>query len=231
MACIVGGAVRIPGSVAFGKFYRKRLHFGLGRPYFWLTWIPSPFALPTIVLMPSSDAIHLTETVTLDSPLGPLILAATERGLSGVWFMDQRHVPSEALRKSWRPNPNNTVLQSATTQLRAYFSGQFRPFDLPLDLSAGTAFQQSVWQALLRIPLGQTLSYGAMAQHINKPSASRAVGAAVGRNPISIVVPCHRILGAGGQMTGYAGGLWRKEALLTLEGRLMPTSPSVSTGS
>lgn len=231
MACIVGGAVRIPGSVAFGKFYRKRLHFGLGRPHFWLTWIPSPFVLPNIVLMPSSDAIHLTETVSLDSPLGPLILAATERGLSGVWFMDQRYVPSEALRKSWRPNPNNTVLQSASTQLMAYFSGQFRSFDLPLDLSAGTAFQQSVWQALLRIPLGQTLSYGAMAQHINKPSASRAVGAAVGRNPISIVVPCHRILGAGGQMTGYAGGLWRKEALLTLEGRLTPTSPSVSTGS
>lgn len=181
--------------------------------------------------MPSSDALHLTETVSLDSPLGPLVLAATERGLSGVWFMDQRYVPSEALRKSWRPNPNNTVLQSATTQLMAYFSGRFRPFDLPLDLSAGTAFQQSVWQALLRIPLGQTLSYGAMAQHINKPSASRAVGAAVGRNPISIVVPCHRVLSAEGQMTGYAGGLWRKEALLTLEGRLMPTSPSVSTGS
>ena len=223
--------MRIPGSVAFGKFYRKRLRFGLGRPHFWLTWIPSPFVLPNIVLMPSSDALHLTETVSLDSPLGPLVLAATERGLSGVWFMDQRYVPSEALRKSWRPNPNNTVLQSATTQLMAYFSGQFRPFDLPLDLSAGTAFQQSVWQALLRIPLGQTLSYGAMAQRINKPSASRAVGAAVGRNPISIVVPGHRILGAEGQMTGYAGGLWRKEALLTLEGRLMPTSPSVSTGS
>ncbi len=223
--------MRIPGSVAFAKFYRKRLHFGLGRPYFWLTWTPSPFALTTIVLMSSSDAIHLTETVTLDSPLGPLILASTERGLSGVWFMDQRYAPSEALRLSWRPNPNNAVLQSATTQLMAYFSGRFRPFDLPLDLSAGTAFQQSVWQALLRIPLGQTLSYGAMAQRINKPSASRAVGAAVGRNPISIVVPCHRILGAGGQMTGYAGGLRRKEALLTLEGRLTPTSPSVSTGS
>jgi methylated-DNA-[protein]-cysteine S-methyltransferase len=145
--------------------------------------------------------------------------------------MDQRYVPSEALRLSWHLNPNNAVLQSATTQLLAYFSGRFRPFDLPLDLSAGTAFQQTVWQALLHIPLGQTLSYGAMAQQINKPSASRAVGAAVGRNPISIVVPCHRVLGAEGQMTGYAGGLWRKEALLTLEGRLMPTSPSVSTGS
>ncbi len=175
--------------------------------------------------------MNLTETVTLDSPLGALILAATERGLSGVWFTDQRHIPSEAVRQSWRPNPNNVVLQSAATQLMAYLSGRWRPFDLPLDFTAGTAFQQMVWQSLLRIPLGKTLSYGAMAQHLNKPSASRAVGAAVGRNPISIVVPCHRVLGARGQMTGYAGGLWRKEALLTLESHLTPTSPPVSTGS
>jgi methylated-DNA-[protein]-cysteine S-methyltransferase len=175
--------------------------------------------------------MNLTETDTLDSPLGPLILAATERGLSGVWFMDQRHIPSAALRHSWRPNTNNAVLLSAATQLTAYFSGRLRPFDLALDLSAGTAFQQSVWQALLHIPVGQTLSYGAIADLLNKPSASRAVGAAVGRNPISIVVPCHRVLGAGGQMTGYAGGLWRKEALLTLEGHLTPASSSVSTGS
>ena len=181
--------------------------------------------------MPLSNAMDLTETHTLDSPLGPLILAATERGLCGVWFVDQRHLPGAALRQTWRPNPNNAVLQSASSQLTAYFSGRLHLFDLTLDLSAGTAFQQAVWQALLRIPLGQTLSYGTLAQHLSKPSASRAVGAAVGRNPISIVVPCHRVLGAGGQMTGYAGGLWRKEALLTLEGHLTPTRPSVSTGS
>jgi methylated-DNA-[protein]-cysteine S-methyltransferase len=218
-------------SVAFGKLYRKRLYFGFCGPHFWLTWSPSPFVLPDIVLMPSSDAMNFTETDTLDSPLGPLILAATVRGLSGVWFMDQRHIPSAALRHSWRPNPNNAVLLRAATQLTAYFSGRLRPFDLALDLSAGTAFQQSVWQALLHIPVGQTLSYGAIAELLNKPSASRAVGAAVGRNPISIVVPCHRVLGAGEQMTGYAGGLWRKEALLTLEGHLTPASSSVSTGS
>lgn len=180
--------------------------------------------------MPRRDVMNLTETHTLDSPLGPLLLAATPRGLCGVWFVAQRHMPSAAHQASWQPNPDNPLLQDTATQLAAYFSGRLRQFDLPLDLSTGTAFQQAVWQALSQIPLGQTLSYGAMALHLNKPSASRAVGAAVGRNPISIVVPCHRVLGAAGQMTGYAGGLWRKEALLTLEGHLPPTNPSVSAG-
>lgn len=174
--------------------------------------------------------MNLTETHTLGSPLGPVLLAATPRGLCGVWFADQRHMPSAARQETWRPNPNNPLLQDTATQLAAYFSGRLRQFELPLDLTEGTAFQQAVWHALLGIPMGQTLSYGAMALHLNKPSASRAVGAAVGRNPISIVVPCHRVLGAGGQMTGYAGGLWRKEALLTLEGHLVPASPSVSAG-
>jgi methylated-DNA-[protein]-cysteine S-methyltransferase len=94
---------------------------------------------------------------------------------------------------------------------------------LPLDLQCGTSFQQAVWQALLRIPAGQTQSYGQLAQHIDKPSAVRAVGAAVGRNPISLLVPCHRIVGANGQLTGYAGGLWRKENLLQREHALAAT--------
>jgi methylated-DNA-[protein]-cysteine S-methyltransferase len=89
---------------------------------------------------------------------------------------------------------------------------------MPLDLSTGTAFQQAVWQALLTIPLGSTQSYGDLARRLDNPKAVRAVGAAVGRNPVSIILPCHRILGAGGQLTGYAGGLWRKQALLKLEG-------------
>ena len=102
--------------------------------------------------------------------------------------------------------------------MHAYFAGQLRAFDVPLDLSAGTPFQQSVWAALLNIPSGQSQSYGDLARHLNNPKAVRAVGAAVGRNPVGIIVPCHRILGAGGQLTGYAGGLWRKQALLKLEG-------------
>ena len=112
---------------------------------------------------------------------------------------------------------SNGLLRSAAQQLQAYFEGETDGFDLPLDLTAGTAFQQSVWQALLGVPSGQTQSYGDLARLLNKPKAVRAVGAAVGRNPVSIIVPCHRILGAGGQLTGYAGGLWRKQALLKLE--------------
>lgn len=180
--------------------------------------------------MPCCDVMNLTETHTLDSPLGPLLLAATPRGLCGVWFEAQRHLPTAARQASWQPNPDNPLLQDTATQIAAYFAGRLRQFDLPLDLSTGTAFQQAVWQALSHIPLGQTLNYGAIAQHLNKPSAARAVGAAVGRNPISIVVPCHRVLGAAGQMTGFAGGLWRKEALLSLEGHLPPSSPAVAAG-
>ena len=157
-------------------------------------------------------------THSLASPLGPMTLAASAQGLCGVWFEDQRHGPSPATMQSWTSAPTDPVLQEAAQQLQAYFSGQRQPFDVPLDLSHGTAFQQSVWQALLQIGCGHSQSYGDLAKRLNNPKAVRAVGAAVGRNPISIIVPCHRILGAGGQLTGYAGGLWRKEALLRLEG-------------
>lgn len=157
-------------------------------------------------------------THRLDSPLGPMILAATAQGLSGAWFEGQRHGPTDAHMKHWTCNASNPLLQETANQLRAYFAGQLTRFDLPLDLSAGTPFQQSVWQALLTVPAHQTQSYGHLAQQLNNPQAVRAVGSAVGRNPVTIIVPCHRILGAGGQLTGYAGGLWRKEALLKLEG-------------
>jgi methylated-DNA-[protein]-cysteine S-methyltransferase len=103
-------------------------------------------------------------------------------------------------------------------QLQDYFAGHRTVFDLPLDLSRGTAFQQSVWQALLNIGAGTHQSYGQLAARLSKPQAVRAVGAAVGRNPVSIIVPCHRVLGSTGQLTGYAGGLERKRALLQLEG-------------
>jgi methylated-DNA-[protein]-cysteine S-methyltransferase len=110
------------------------------------------------------------------------------------------------------------VLQEVIRQLTEYFSGQRSNFDVLLDLAYGTAFQQSVWQVLLKIPQGGTASYGEVSQRIGKPAAVRAVGAAVGRNPVSIIVPCHRVMGAGGALTGYAGGLERKSALLKLEG-------------
>lgn len=157
-------------------------------------------------------------TQRLDSPLGPMILAASPQGLCGAWFEGQRHGPSEARIQSWTTVTTHKLLQDAAQQLHAYFAGELTAFDLPLDLSAGTPFQQSVWQVLRTIPSSASQSYGDVAKQLNKPNAVRAVGAAVGRNPVSIIVPCHRILGASGQLTGYAGGLWRKQALLQLEG-------------
>lgn len=154
---------------------------------------------------------------TVDSPLGPLLLAASPVGLAGVWFTHQRHRPPETLISGWPVDHRHPVLQTAAQQLTDYFRGQRLAFDLPLDLSAGTPFQQSVWQALLGISAGNTRSYGEIANQISRPAAVRAVGAAIGRNPLSIVVPCHRVVDAGGALTGYAGGLDRKAALLRLE--------------
>jgi methylated-DNA-[protein]-cysteine S-methyltransferase len=154
-----------------------------------------------------------------ESPLGPMTLAATRAGLAGVWFDGQRHLPPElATVASWPVDANHPILKKTALQLRQYFAAQRYEFDVPLDLSGGTAFQQAVWQALLAIPSGRTASYGLISQSILNPAAVRAVGAAVGRNPISIIVPCHRVLGADGSLTGYAGGLDRKTALLKLEG-------------
>jgi methylated-DNA-[protein]-cysteine S-methyltransferase len=152
-----------------------------------------------------------------ESPLGTMLLAATDRGLAGVWFVGQRHGPDSS---GWRDDPGHPVLCEAIAQLRAYFAGERFGFDLPLDLQGGTPFQQDVWSALQAIPPGGTTSYGELARRLGKPQAARAIGAAVGRNPVSIVVPCHRVLGTGGGLTGYAGGLERKTALLRLEGVL-----------
>lgn len=159
------------------------------------------------------------ETTTVASPLGAIRLAASPRGLAGLWFDGQRHQPDAS---AWLEAPAHPLLRRTALLLQAYFAGRASalPADLPLDLQAGTAFQQAVWQALLRIPRGGTTSYGGIAADLGRPAAVRAVGAAVGRNPISILVPCHRVLGRDGSLTGYAGGLDRKTALLRLEGVL-----------
>lgn len=154
-------------------------------------------------------------TLHMESRLGGVTLAATDRGLAGVWFDEQRHAPDTT---GWVAAPEHPVLRQAAAQLAAYLDGTSEHFDMPLDLSHGTEFQQAVWQALLRIPRGGTTSYGKLGADIGKPAAVRAVGAAVGRNPISVVVPCHRVLGSDGSLTGYAGGLERKMHLLQLEG-------------
>jgi methylated-DNA-[protein]-cysteine S-methyltransferase len=152
-----------------------------------------------------------------DSALGPLILAASEEQLVGIWFAGQRHQPdiSHCARDGQHP-----LLRRVKIELDEYFAGQRHSFALPLDMACGTAFQQTVWRALLAIPYGNSTSYGALSSAIGRPSAVRALGGAVGRNPFSIVVPCHRVIGANGALTGYAGGLERKTALLQLEGVL-----------
>lgn len=155
----------------------------------------------------------------MESVLGDVILAATDSGLAGVWFDKQRHAPDTT---GWIESPQHPVLLQAAKELAEYFEGKRDRFDMPLDLSHGTVFQQAVWQALLRIPHGGTTSYGRLGADIGKPAAVRAVGAAVGRNPISIVVPCHRVVGSDGSLTGYAGGLHRKTHLLQLEGVATP---------
>lgn len=164
-------------------------------------------------------------TQRIDSPLGLVVLAATQPGaqdrraggLCGLWFDGQKHQPDAS---AWRRDAHHPLLRAAAAALCDYWraAARFPGFDLPLDLSAGTEFQQAVWLALLRIPRGHTVSYGELARRIGRPSAVRAVAAAVGRNPISIVVPCHRVLGSDGRLTGYAGGVERKAALLQLEG-------------
>jgi methylated-DNA-[protein]-cysteine S-methyltransferase len=158
-----------------------------------------------------------TQTTHMTSPLGTMLLAASDNQLVGIWFDGQAHLPDLS---SYAADVGQPVLQQAKTQLQDYFAGQRQQFDLPLTLATGTAFQQSVWQALLAIPFGATCSYGQLANRIGNPSAVRAVGAAVGRNPLTIIVPCHRVIGTDGSLTGYAGGLNRKTTLLQLEGVL-----------
>lgn len=154
-------------------------------------------------------------TTRLDSPPGPLILAATEQGLCGVYFEGQKHMPDMG---AWIED--HSRFADAVAQLSAYFQGHRRAFDLRLFPIHGTAFQRAVWQALQTIPAGTTCTYGQLALQIGKPAAVRAVGAAVGRNPLSIVIPCHRVVGANRSLTGYAGGIDRKEWLLRHEGAL-----------
>jgi methylated-DNA-[protein]-cysteine S-methyltransferase len=148
----------------------------------------------------------------LDTPIGELLLAGEGDALSMIGF------PKGVMRRDPEPDwiYNEQPLENARTQLTEYFSGRRKDFDLPLKLG-GTEFQVSVLEALLEIPYGETTSYGAIAKQIGRPKAVRAVGAANGRNPIPIIVPCHRVIGSSGDLTGFGGGLDTKEALLRLE--------------
>ncbi|MCX5269990.1 methylated-DNA--[protein]-cysteine S-methyltransferase [Streptomyces sp. NBC_00199] len=148
----------------------------------------------------------------IDSPYGPLTLVADDGVLCGLYMTDQRHRPPEEDFGS----RDDTRFGAAEEQLTAYFAGELTEFTLELRLH-GTPFQRSVWAALRAIPYGETRSYGELAEALGSPGASRAVGLANGRNPVGIIVPCHRVIGAGGGLTGYGGGLHRKRRLLEFE--------------
>lgn len=152
----------------------------------------------------------------IQSPLGEVTAQARDNGLLGLWFETNTTQP-ESLGQF---NPEHPVLKETERQLELYFAGQLPKFDLPAQ-APGTPFQQQVWSALCDIPFGEAISYQELANRIGKPEAVRAVGTATGKNPIAIIVPCHRVIGKSGKLTGYAGGVERKKQLLELEGVLI----------
>jgi methylated-DNA-[protein]-cysteine S-methyltransferase len=158
---------------------------------------------------------------SIDSPVGLLTLAGRDGRLMHLRMVDQTYEPS---RDGWASD--DAAFPVAVEQLESYFAGELFDFDLELDL-VGTTFQRAVWQALLTIPYGETRSYGEIAAQIGSPTASRAVGLANGHNPIGIIVPCHRVIGTNGSLTGYGGGLDRKRALLALEKMRKPAVPTL----
>ncbi|MET7918408.1 methylated-DNA--[protein]-cysteine S-methyltransferase [Streptomyces avermitilis] len=154
----------------------------------------------------------MRQHMLIDSPYGPLTLVATDGVLCGLYMVAQRHRPSEETFGARDEAPFGATVD----QLTAYFAGELTEFDLPLRLD-GTPFQRTVWEQLRRIPYGETRSYGELADALGNPKASRAVGLANGKNPLGIIVPCHRVVGADGSLTGYGGGLERKQRLLDFE--------------
>ena len=152
---------------------------------------------------------------TFQSPQGGMLLLADDEGLAGVFFDRQKHHPGK--QADWKKHPDDKFLRQAKRELAEYFAGKRTRFDVALS-PAGTPFQRTVWKAISSVRFGETISYGELARRAGHPGSARAAGAATGRNPIGIIVPCHRIMGANGSLTGYAGGLERKRALLALEG-------------
>ena len=148
-----------------------------------------------------------------DSPLGTVTLQANEQGLLGVWFETHTTKPEDLGTQE----ASFPIFQSVKDQLDRYFAGEAVQFDVPI-AAKGTPFQQSVWHALTTIPYGETWSYAQLADAIGNPKAVRAVGLANGKNPVSVIVPCHRVIGKNGKLTGYAGGIERKQRLLAIEG-------------
>jgi methylated-DNA-[protein]-cysteine S-methyltransferase len=154
----------------------------------------------------------------IQTPLGAMTLVACEQGLQGAWFEQQAHHPTIS-GLPW--GASQPWLRLAKQQLSEYFAGLRQQFDLPFQPYAGSEFQRKVWQAMAQIPYGRFASYADIARHLGQPQAARAIGMAVGRNPLSIFLPCHRVVASDGALTGYAGGIERKIALLQIEGTLL----------
>ncbi|MEU1302910.1 methylated-DNA--[protein]-cysteine S-methyltransferase [Streptomyces shenzhenensis] len=154
----------------------------------------------------------MKQHTVIDSPYGPLTLVADDGTLCGLYMTEQRHRPPEETFGAH----DDTFFAAAEEQLAAYFAGELKEFTLELRLH-GTPFQRSVWEQLTKIPYGETRTYGDLADALGNPHASRAVGLANGRNPVGIIVPCHRVVGSDGSLTGYGGGLERKQRLLDFE--------------
>jgi methylated-DNA-[protein]-cysteine S-methyltransferase len=159
----------------------------------------------------------------VDSPIGCLLLTSDGEFLTGLYMGAPSKSPE--LGSDWLDKPNSGPLPKAARQLEEYFAGKRKVFDLPLKM-AGTEFQKRVWRQLTTIPFGETWSYGQLAKTLDNPNGSRAVGLANGRNPIAVIVPCHRVIGADGSMTGFGGGIPRKQWLLAHEG--MPANGSLA---
>ena len=166
----------------------------------------------------------MTTFCRLASPVGELVLTASDAGLTGIYFPTSRHGPPRVESKDWveddRRGAAGDILARASQQLQEYFAGLRTAFDVPLAAS-GTTFEQRVWELLRAIPYGTTTSYGALARRLGDPRATRAVGTANGKNPIPIIVPCHRVVGVHGELTGFGGGIDRKRWLLEHEGALL----------
>jgi methylated-DNA-[protein]-cysteine S-methyltransferase len=161
------------------------------------------------------------------TPVGTMIATAAGGALTGLYFEHGRHAP--AVGASWQADPASTPLRECALQLGEYLEGARRQFELPL-VPQGSEFQRRVWIEIARIPFGETLSYAELATRAGAPGAARAAGAATGRNPLSIIVPCHRVVGSDGSLTGYAGGIERKTRLLRLEGALAHQEELIAHG-
>lgn len=149
----------------------------------------------------------------MESPIDPLLLTSDGEFLTGLYMEKEAQKLLSGMKDDWQQDENAVPFKETIAQLYAYFTGELHEFDLPLK-ATGTPFQEMVWQALTSIPYGKTVSYKDIAEHVHLPKAARAVGMANGRNPISIIIPCHRVIGANGKLTGYGGGIHRKEWLL-----------------